>query len=199
MLKRIWFRVMVLAAVCLLLPAAAYADTMVIKNELNDNETSFVWTITFVGLPATGSDLLIQAHYLKPPIEWGGIRAGTPMTMSIDENNGNFFIQIDGRHLDGPHNMLGDFDIDPGQDFHFGLNINRLTENNTRLGFAVVEHHHSPGDHSDAVELFGRREFNGEFTFIVTGTHRSVPVPEPATILLLGTGLAGIAIKSRKK
>ena len=195
--KLVWFRLMV-AAFCLL-PAAAYADPMVIKNELNDNETSFVWTITFTGLPAIGSDFLIQALYLNPPIEWGGIKTGTPMTMSIDENNGNFFIQVDGRHLDGPHNVPGNFDIDPGEDFHFALNLNRLTEKNMRLAFDVVEHLHTVGAHSDFVELFGSRGFNNEFTFVVTGTHRNVSVPEPATMLLLGTGLAGIAIKTRKR
>jgi hypothetical protein len=195
-------RFLAVATFCLLLPASAYADPVVIKNELDDNETAFTWTVIFRGLPARGDGFVINAQYINRPIEWGG-STNDVRNMSIlvtdSDSDGIVDFLVLGRHLDGPHNAVGNMDIDPGSTFSiFIQNINALGDENKSLGFSVVQHLHFPGEHSDFVEVFGRR-VGDDFTFIVAGIHRDTPVPEPISLFLLSTGLAGLAIKTRKR
>jgi hypothetical protein len=201
MLTLIPFRSLVLAACFLLLSATAYADPVVITNTLTDNQNAFSWTLTFSGLPATGQDLFIDAKYTDNSIEWGTDNTKSHvMFIHLDDKDGDgiFTLFLVGQHLNGPHDTLGDMDIDPASPFLIKVDsINTLGIDNKSLGFIVVQHLHFQGEHSDAVELFGRRA-GDNYTFIATGIHRDRPVPEPTTLFLLSTGLAGVAIKTRK-
>ena len=44
MFKLLQIRLLAVAALCLLLPAFAYADPVDITNQLDDNEAAFSWT-----------------------------------------------------------------------------------------------------------------------------------------------------------
>ena len=55
----------------------------------------------------------------------------------------------------------------------------------------------TPFTFSDTGDLIGANGFTGSVT--VTGNFRVEAVPEPATLFLLGTGWAGVAIKTRKR
>jgi len=204
MFRLVSLRSLAFAVCCLFFPVAAHADPVVITNQLNDNSSAFTWTITFSGLPAPGASFVVFAHYINPPIEWGSSSdANHPeMIMSLEDPNGTgvFNLVVLGRHLIGPHQTPGNQDIDPGDIFELdAANINNLGPANVSLDFDVVQHLHFPGAHSDVVQLFGRLDGNNNFTFVVTGLHRDTPVPEPATILLLGTGLSGVVIRLRKR
>ena len=100
------------------------------------------------------------------------------MSISDPNSDGIFDLLVEGRHLDGPHDALGDMDIDSGSTFSiFIRNINALGNENKSLGFSIVEHLHFPGHHSDFVEIFGRR-VGDDFNFIVTGSTSRHSHPE---------------------
>ena len=98
------------------------------------------------------------------------------------------------RHLSGPHFS----DINPGGVLTFVapfdlLNFLPINVTFSTLPFTVT-HPAFPMDHADIYELFITNTPAG-FDFVLTSAH----VPEPTTLLLLGTGLAGVTIKMRKK
>ena len=122
MFKLLRLRLLAAVAFCLLLPASAYADPVIITNQLNDNVNAFEWTVTFSGLPAPGTSFPIPAHYTNLPREWGNDsdpeKPEMIMALQDPDGDGIFRLVVLGRHLQGPHNIPGqDRDIDPANIF----------------------------------------------------------------------------------
>ena len=103
------------------------------------------------------------------------------------------------QHLLGPHLNI---DADPGQGVTLVVtfaDLNNLLNppnifNRVGLPFTVL-HPALFQDHADIYDLLVRKNAAGGFDFIFASSH----VPEPTTLLLLSTGLAGAAIKARKR
>ena len=109
-------------------------------------------------------------------------------------------LRITSQHTCRPHIL----DVGPGEqvtiDLPFrtpsGSGLLDLPVSNVATRLAAVARLHPAigGDRQDFYEVFVIRNQNDQLLFTFSSQH----VPEPLSVLLLGTGLAGVVIKTRK-
>jgi len=182
---RLTFIIVLLLIAPIICSSTVYADavtTSYIETGLNNREI-MRWDFSCAFLATCGGAPAGQ-------IAWGS-------SVSVSMIGGINVLRFESRHLLGPHPVI---DVDPGNLLSVTVsfaNLNALPNNFVRLGGApfTVVHPALFQNHQDIYDLFGRRNADGSFNFVFASNH----VPEPITLLLLGTGLAGVAIKTRKR
>jgi hypothetical protein len=197
MFKLRHLRLLFVAAWCLLLPASVHADA--IKTSFGENASAFSFTIVN---GAVNRDVLV--------IESQG--AFWDITVSFGEDNDNagdtVVVNASVSHIKAPHDepqgML--FRFEPGAFSLSGTAKVTLTTDPLITPLNHLNH----VDNYQATLTFS--VVNGQitgYTFHLDGKHcigndcpalpPEVDLPEPASMFLLGTGLLGVAIKTRKR
>jgi hypothetical protein len=181
MFQRLKLRLLVLAGSCLLFPVSAYADPITIS--LDESVTNFTFKLT-----GTAVD-----HDFK----YGQI-LGTfwSINFEIEEDDGPrdelSVLRFSFQHVQGlPGESVG-----PLLSFQPTTFLAVISGNN--LGVFTVSAVHFGDQFDRAVGLLRFQVTDNQITgysFEVNGQHA---IPEPATLILLTTGLVGVAIRRRR-
>jgi PEP-CTERM motif len=182
MLKHLKFRLLVLAGCCLLLPASTYADPVSIS--LQENLTNFAFTLT-------GSAVDDDFKY--------GQVLGTfwIIDFEIEEDDGltrdEITVRFSFQHVVGqPGDPAG-----PVLSFQPTTIIGGIS--GSYLVVFTASGVHFDDEFDVAVGLVRFQVTDTQITSYSLEVNGQHAVPEPATLVLLGTGLAGVAFKARTK
>jgi PEP-CTERM motif-containing protein len=196
-------RVVILIAALLCISRGVYADPVTILPAaptgftqvfFSDTNGSFRWQFTWDGVTASINDALRGADDEQPGTQWNGDNDvnpnNGPRAAFFTNNTASFFA----RHI----TRADPLDVQMGDPYAFTMNLDLLVQTRTFsvLSRQCVPHQHNPDAHEDCYLLgYTRPNLNGPVTFEFSGVH----VPEPTTLLLITTGLAGIALKLRRR
>jgi len=194
MCKLLHLRLLTVAAFCLLLPASVYADPV----RISFGENAGAFSFTLVGGAVNKDTAVITPN----------LGAFWKISFVIEDDNGaldqvSVFATV--RHIMAPHGepqgMAFEFNTGPiGRDGN-GVVTHQVTD---PLGHAA----HTDNYVGVLTVTVVASQITG-YTLHLEGKHcigndcpklpPEVDLPEPTTMLLLGSGLAGVAIKTRKR
>jgi hypothetical protein len=192
-------RSLTLIACCLVFSATAYADHLRIR--FGENRDAFSLTVTGPAITRNTMETMMLGA------SW---RVTFTITESINPGDA-FTVRASARHVRAPHGepaSMFTFTITPGAFTPLPLSIGPFSFTVTATDQpAHVNHFDS---YLARVRFFGvDQQING-YLFHLEGRHclttvqcpdlpREVEIPEPATLLLLGTGIAAVGIRLRKR
>jgi hypothetical protein len=195
-------RIVILLAALLCISRGVYADPVTVVPAaptvgftqifFSDTNESFRWEFTWDGVTAVGFDAARGADDQQPGIQWNG-----DSTVNNNGPRAEFLgasFDFSARHVTRAHPL----DVQMGDPYLFQMKVNGLVQTRTFsvLNRQCVPHEHNPDPHADCYLLgYTRPAVGGPVTFEFSGVH----VPEPTTLVLITTGLAGVAIKMRKR
>ena len=183
MIKRLRFRLLVLAGCLLLLPASTYADPITIS--LLENPTNFAFTLT-------GSAVDDDLTY--------GQVLGTFWIIDFEfqEDDGLTRDELTLLRFSFQH-VVGQPGDPPGPVISFEPTTIIAGDSGSFLAVFSASGVHFDDELDVAVGLLRFQVTDAQITSYSLEVNGRHAIPEPATLVLLGTGLAGVAFKAREK
>lgn len=197
------------AVILMAVSSVAHADTITLTGingtgvtatisnfSLVGNQFTFTITNTSTAPGATGTITNIG-------FDLAGNRPDTYQLTS--SSNGNYFVSHDLSASSGAQNFVDSFDFvlhnkSNGNQTFGGGSVNSGIVGGSSATFTVTGDFSGLTANQVALAIYARfQAVNGDGSDVGRGSTPNSPVPEPLTMILFGTGLAGVAAKMRRQ